>query len=50
MELKTQIEMKRNELLYLAKRNGLSCEKTIKCSKELDQLIIHYQDQCSMKK
>ncbi|UCZ54877.1 aspartyl-phosphate phosphatase Spo0E family protein [Bacillus shivajii] len=44
MELKVEIEKKRDELLTLAKNNGLNCSETIKCSKELDKLIINYKN------
>ncbi|MGJ9457283.1 aspartyl-phosphate phosphatase Spo0E family protein [Oceanobacillus sp. CF4.6] len=33
------IVRKRNEMLSLAKRNGLSSNKTIACSQELDTLL-----------
>jgi hypothetical protein len=33
------IEEKRNEMIYVAKRFGLSSVRTVKCSQELDKLL-----------
>ncbi|ADU30208.1 aspartyl-phosphate phosphatase Spo0E family protein [Evansella cellulosilytica] len=43
MPTQSEIEEKRKELLYIAKRTGLSSTDTLRCSKELDELIIIYQ-------
>ncbi|GGE32471.1 hypothetical protein GCM10011391_08950 [Pullulanibacillus camelliae] len=37
------IEQKRQQLIHTASLHGISSAKTIKCSKELDKLIITYQ-------
>lgn len=39
-----EIEQKRNELFNTAKRYGLSSEKTIQISQELDQLLNTYYE------
>ncbi|WP_223591943.1 aspartyl-phosphate phosphatase Spo0E family protein [Neobacillus bataviensis] len=42
--LEISIEKKRKKMLALAEQYGLSAHKTIQVSKELDQLIIIYQE------
>jgi len=37
------IELKRKELIELGKTNGLTTDKTVKCSQELDRLLNIYQ-------
>ncbi|SDY89735.1 stage 0 sporulation regulatory protein [Evansella caseinilytica] len=43
MSLTNEIEQKRKELLLIVNKNGLSSEDTLRCSKELDKLILNYQ-------
>jgi stage 0 sporulation regulatory protein len=43
MELKSmlrlKIELKRRQMLILAKKHGFTHKETVKCSQELDQLL-----------
>ncbi|MBU9711309.1 aspartyl-phosphate phosphatase Spo0E family protein [Evansella tamaricis] len=43
MSIKNQIETKRKELIIIAKEHGLSSKHTLRCSEELDKLILLYQ-------
>ncbi|MDQ0255210.1 hypothetical protein J2S74_002592 [Evansella vedderi] len=43
MSIQCEIERKRRELQYIAKLTGLSSKDTLRCSEELDELIIIYQ-------
>ncbi|MGW8903918.1 aspartyl-phosphate phosphatase Spo0E family protein, partial [Heyndrickxia sporothermodurans] len=38
-----QIQVKREEMIQLGKRYGLTNDKTIFCSQELDELLNEYQ-------
>jgi hypothetical protein len=38
-----KIDLKREEMITTAMKTSFTSEETIKCSQELDQLIIHYQ-------
>ncbi|MFC7063431.1 aspartyl-phosphate phosphatase Spo0E family protein [Halobacillus seohaensis] len=37
------IDLKREEMLKIAKKFGMNNQKTLECSQELDKLIIKYQ-------
>ena len=37
-----EIQQKRDQMIYLGKRYGLTNEKTITCSQELDELLNEY--------
>ncbi|MDX8365456.1 aspartyl-phosphate phosphatase Spo0E family protein [Cytobacillus sp. IB215665] len=41
-QLQRTIEQKREEMTRIATREGLTSQKVIRCSQELDQLINHY--------
>lgn len=45
MCLLKKIEKKRTELLNIAKKKGVASSETLRCSKELDELITKYQRQ-----
>lgn len=42
-ELLKKINEKKSELLKVVSKNGLNSELTIRCSQELDKLILFYQ-------
>lgn len=42
-EIEYEIELLRNELFQCVKENGLTCNRTMKVSKELDKSILKYQ-------
>ncbi|WP_368504422.1 aspartyl-phosphate phosphatase Spo0E family protein [Alkalihalophilus sp. As8PL] len=37
--LRLKIELKRRQMLILAKKHGFTHKETVKCSQELDQLL-----------
>lgn len=41
--LKQEIEKKRQQLIEIANKFGLTSTKTLQCSKELDKLLVRYQ-------
>jgi hypothetical protein len=41
--LKQEIEKKRQQLIEIANKFGLTSTKTLQCSKELDKLLDRYQ-------
>ncbi|MBU9722103.1 MULTISPECIES: aspartyl-phosphate phosphatase Spo0E family protein [Bacillaceae] len=43
MSIQNEIELKRKELLFIANEYGLSSKITLRCSEELDKLILTYQ-------
>ncbi|OZM58672.1 hypothetical protein CIB95_03635 [Lottiidibacillus patelloidae] len=43
MSLVDLIEMKRNRMFEIAEQYGLTDDKTVKCSQELDQLLNMYR-------
>ncbi|WP_096434944.1 aspartyl-phosphate phosphatase Spo0E family protein [Alteribacter populi] len=47
MTLNQHIEEKRKELLHTAKSFGFQSRETLRCSKELDDLIINVQHSLS---
>ena len=42
-QLHVQIQQLRQELILIVGETGLNSEDTLKCSQELDELIINYQ-------
>lgn len=50
MSIKCEIERKRKELQTIAKVYGISSEDTLRCSEELDKLILVYQQSLNQPK
>lgn len=42
-KLKEQIEIKRVEMINTAKETGFNSKETVRCSQELDKLVLKYQ-------
>ena len=43
LKLKKQINLSRDNLIQLGQKKGLNHPETVKCSQELDKLIIEFQ-------
>ncbi|MDD9147206.1 MULTISPECIES: aspartyl-phosphate phosphatase Spo0E family protein [unclassified Sporolactobacillus] len=41
-----KIEKKRKQLFHIAKIYGMYAAETLRCSRELDEMIVEFQQQC----